>query len=65
VTAEMLNPLSAAPIERSIIPENFTTLSFTVLEKSAEQNDFLKTENQPYLPTGSEFSKNEKNFPRY
>ena len=60
VTAEMLNPLSATPIERSVIPENFTTLSFTVLEKTAGQNDFLKTENRPYLPTGSEISKNKK-----
>jgi hypothetical protein len=61
----MFNPLSATPIERSVIPENFTTLSFTVLEKTAGQNDFLKTENRPYLPTGSEFSTNEKNLPRY
>jgi hypothetical protein len=33
------------------------TLSFAVSEKTAGQNDFLKTENQPYLPTGSEFNK--------
>jgi hypothetical protein len=56
----MLNALSHTPIERSIIPKNFLTLSFTVNEKTAGQNDFLKTENRPYLPTGSEFSKNEK-----
>jgi hypothetical protein len=36
------------------------TLSFTVFEKTAGQNDFLKTENRPYLPTGSEISKNKK-----
>ena len=53
------------PIERSTIPENFVTLSFTVYEKTSGQNDFLKTENRPYLPTGSEFLTNWKNFPRY
>ena len=57
---DMLNPQSHTAIERSIIPENFITLSFTVFEKTAGQNDFLKTENRPYLPTGSEFSKNKK-----
>jgi hypothetical protein len=31
-----------------------------VFEKTAGQNDFLKSENQPYLPTGSEISKNKK-----
>jgi hypothetical protein len=56
----MLNPLSAIPIERSIIPENFMTLSLTIFEKTAGQNHFLKTENRPYLPTGSEISKNKK-----
>ena len=56
----MLNVQSHTTIERSIIPENFMTLSFTVFEKTAGQNDFLKIENRPYLPTGSEFSKNKK-----
>jgi hypothetical protein len=56
----MLNPQSHIAIERSIIPENFMTLSLAVSEKTAGQNDFLKTENRPYLPTGSEFSKNKK-----
>jgi hypothetical protein len=62
---DMLNPLSATPIERSIIPENFMTLSFPVSKKSSGQNDFLKNKNRPYLPTGSEISTNEKNLPRY
>jgi hypothetical protein len=61
--AEMVNPLSATPIERSIIPENFMILSFTVFEKTAGQNDFFKNENRPYLLTGSEFSTNGKHFP--
>ena len=56
----MLNVQSHTTIERSIIPENFMTLSFTIFEKTAGQNDFLKIENRPYLPTGSEFSKNKK-----
>ena len=50
----MLNAQSHTTIERSIIPENFMTLSFTVSEKTSGQNNFLKTENPPYLPTGSE-----------
>ena len=36
------------------------TLSFTVFEKTAGQNDFFKIENRPYLPTGSDISKNKK-----
>jgi hypothetical protein len=56
----MLNAQSHTTIERSIIPKNFMTLSFTVFEKTAGQNDFLKIENRPYLPTGSEFSKTKK-----
>jgi hypothetical protein len=60
VTVDRLNAQSHTPIDRSIIPENFMTLSFTVFEKTAGQNDFLKTENRPYLPTGSGISKKKK-----
>jgi hypothetical protein len=49
---KMLNPLSAAPIERSIIAEKFMTPSFTVSEKMEEQ--FLNF-SIPYLTTGSDF----------
>jgi hypothetical protein len=34
--------------------------SLTVFENIHGQNYFLKTENQPYLTTGSEFSKNKE-----
>jgi hypothetical protein len=37
------------------------TLYLIVSEKTSGQNDFLKTGNGPYLPTGSEFLTNEKN----
>jgi hypothetical protein len=33
----MVNPQLHTPIERSIIPENFMTLSFTVSEKMEKQ----------------------------
>jgi hypothetical protein len=50
----MLNPLSATPIERSIIPETFMTLSFTIFEEmDMKFLNFLA----PYLMTGSDFFK--------
>ena len=58
VTADILIPLYHTTIERSTIPESFMSQSLTVFENIRGQNDFLKTENRPYLPTGSEFLTN-------
>jgi hypothetical protein len=50
----MLNPPLHTPIERSIIPENFITLSFTIFKKMEKQ--FLNFSAQ-YFITGSRILK--------
>jgi hypothetical protein len=54
VTTDILVPLMHTAIERSIIHENFTTLSIMVFEKMEKQ--FLNF-STPYLMTGSDFFK--------
>jgi hypothetical protein len=50
----MLNPLLATSIERSIIPETFIILSFTIFEEmDMKFLNFLA----PYLKSGSDFFK--------
>ena len=58
MTANVLNPILHAYKLRSIISDNFMTLSITVSEKKGGQNLISTTENRPYFPTGSEFLKN-------
>ena len=60
MTADIVNPIVFAYIERSIFGISFISLSLIVSEKKGGEDDFLKNVNRPYLTTGSEFSKNEK-----